>query len=92
MNQELFKKHFCHRSSHYEKYGQYPGYYEKKLKRANTKSALFAVSKNEWSTKDDTGKSMKNALYVYCSMSKNISEAEVTLNSKKNQTHSLSHS
>jgi len=24
----------------------------------------FAVSKDEWNTKEDTGKSMKNALYV----------------------------
>ena len=31
---------------------------------ATTKSALFAVSKDEWDTKEDTGKSMKNALYV----------------------------
>ena len=29
-----------------------------------TKSTLFAVSKDEWDTKKDTGKSMKNALYV----------------------------
>ena len=26
--------------------------------------SLFAVSKDEWDTKEDTGKSMKNALYV----------------------------
>ena len=25
---------------------------------------VFAVSKDEWNTKEDTGKSMKNALYV----------------------------
>jgi len=32
------------------------------------KSTLFAVSKDEWHTKKDTGKVMKNALYVlwYC--------------------------
>ena len=29
-----------------------------------TKSTLFTVSKDEWNTKKDTGKSMKNALYV----------------------------
>ena len=28
------------------------------------KSTLFAVSKDEWDTKEDTGKSMKNALYT----------------------------
>ena len=38
--------------------------YEGKLSRATTKSTLLAVSKDEWNTKEDTGKSMKNALYV----------------------------
>ena len=28
------------------------------------KSTLFAVRKDEWDTKEDTGKSMKKALYV----------------------------
>ena len=39
-------------------------HYEGKPSRATTKSTLFAVSKDEWDTKEDTGKSMKNALYV----------------------------
>ena len=38
--------------------------YEGKPSHAITKSTLFAVSKDEWDTKEDTGKSMKNALYV----------------------------
>ena len=38
--------------------------YEGKPSCATTKSTLFAVSKDEWDTKEDTGKSMKNALYV----------------------------
>ena len=38
--------------------------YEGKPSRAIAKSTLFAVSKDEWDTKEDTGKSMKNALYV----------------------------
>jgi len=29
-----------------------------------TKSTLFVVSKDEWDTKEGTGKSMKNALHV----------------------------
>ena len=33
---------------------------------ATTKSTLFSVSKDEWDTKEDTGKSMKNALYLLC--------------------------
>ena len=39
-------------------------HYEGKPSCATTKSTLFAVSKDEWDTKEDTGKSMKNALYV----------------------------
>ena len=38
--------------------------YKGKPSRATTKSILFAVSKDEWDTKEDTGKPMKNALYV----------------------------
>ena len=39
-------------------------HYEGKPSCAIAKSTLFAVSKDEWDTKEDTGKSMKNALYV----------------------------
>ena len=38
--------------------------YEGKPSRATVKSTPFAVSKDEWDTKEDTGKSMKNALYI----------------------------
>ena len=38
--------------------------YKGKPSHAIVKSTLFAVSKDEWDTKEDTGKSMKNALYV----------------------------
>ena len=38
--------------------------YEGKPSCATTKSTLFAVSKDEWDTKEDTGKSVKNALYI----------------------------
>ena len=31
---------------------------------ASTKLALFAVSKDKWNTKEDTGKFMKNILYI----------------------------
>ena len=58
-NQELFKKHLCNQNSHYEKYGRFP-----LLRHTTAKSTLFAVSKDEWDTKEDTGKSMKNTLYV----------------------------
>ena len=38
--------------------------YEGKPSHAITKSTLFVVSKDEWDTREDTSKSMKNALYV----------------------------
>ena len=40
--------------------------FEGKPSRAGAKSTVtpFPVSKDEWDTKEDTGKSMKNALYA----------------------------
>ena len=38
--------------------------YEGKPSCAIAKLTLFAVNKDEWDTKEDAGKSMKNALYV----------------------------
>ena len=74
-NQELFEKHLCNQNSHYEKYGRFR--YKGKPSRATTKPTLFAVSKDEWDTKEDTGKSMKNALYVLW-YAKSTSRAEST--------------
>ena len=39
-------------------------HYEEKPSCVTTKLTLFTVSKDEWDTKEDTGKSMKNSLYV----------------------------
>ena len=39
-------------------------HFEGKPSRAHIKLTPFPVSKDEWDTKEDTGKSMKNALYV----------------------------
>ena len=39
-------------------------HYEGKPSHATAKSKLFVVSKDEWDTKEDNGKSMKNALYI----------------------------
>ena len=58
----VFEKHLCNRSNRYENTDDFRC--EGKPSRATTKSTLFAVSKDEWETKEDTGKSMKNALYV----------------------------
>jgi len=39
-------------------------HYEWKPSRAYHKIDTFVVSKDEWNTKEDPGKSMKNALHV----------------------------
>jgi len=57
-NQQLFKKNFCNQSSYYENYGRFNG----SQHVPTTKSTLFVVNKDEWYTKEDTGKSMKKAL------------------------------
>ena len=39
-------------------------HYEEKPSRATAKLTPFAVSQEEWDTKEDTSKSMKNVLYI----------------------------
>ena len=39
-------------------------HYEGNPSHATAKLTLFTVSKDEWDTKEDTGKFMKNVLYV----------------------------
>ena len=58
-------------------------HYEGKPSRTTAKSTPFTVSEDEWDTKEDTGKSMKNALYVPRGMPKGTSCAEVMSNSEK---------
>jgi len=62
-NPELFEKHLCNKSSHYEKYGQFL-ITQRKPSCAITKLMPFTVSKDERNTKEDTGKSLKNALHI----------------------------
>ena len=62
-NQEVFEKHLYNKSSHYEKYGRFL-VTQRKPSHATTKLMLFTVSKDERNTKEDTGKSLKNALHV----------------------------
>ena len=45
-----------------------------------TKSIRFIVSKDEWNTKEDNSKSLKNSLYV---LPKGTSQAEVMSNCEK---------
>ena len=57
-------------------------HYEGKPSCVIAKSTLFAVSKDEWDTKEDTGKSMKNALYILQYAKRHL-YAEAMLNSEK---------
>ena len=63
MNQELFEKHLCYQNNHYDKYGQqFP--LRREAIMCYRQIDTFVVSKDEWDTNEDTGKSMKNALYI----------------------------
>ena len=62
-NQEVFEKHICIKNSYYEKYGHFL-VSQRKPSCATTKLMLFTVSKDKWNTKEDTGKSLKNALHI----------------------------
>ena len=55
--------------------------YKRKPSRTTAKSTPFTVSKDEWDTKEDTGKSMKNCMY--CSMPQGMCPAEAMSNSEK---------
>ena len=57
-------------------------HYRGKPSHAIAKSILFAVSKDEWDTKEDTGKSMRMHC-TYCGMPKGTCWAEVMSKSEK---------
>ena len=61
-NQEMFEKHPAIKIATMENMDDFR--FEGMPSRATAKLTLFAVSKDEWDTKEDTGKSMKNTLYV----------------------------
>ena len=80
-DQELFEKQLCNQSSHYKNTDDFC--YEGKQSRATAKSTHLVVSKDEWYTKEDTGKSMIMHCMYCSSMPKGSSQAEVTSNSEK---------
>ena len=87
-NQELFEKDPCYQNSHYDKCGQFPlrreaitCYHQREAIICYRQLGTFR-SKDEWDTKEDTGKLMKNTLYI-CSMPKGTCWAEKMSNSKK---------
>ena len=63
--------------------------FEGKPSRARAKSTPFPISKDEWDTKEDTGKSMKNALYVLQYAKRHLS-GRSDVEQRKNQARSLS--
>ena len=83
-NQEVFEKHLCNKSNHYEKDGQF-FVTQRKPSCATTKLMLFTVSKDEWRTLV----SPCRMHYTYCGMPKGTSRAEAMSNSEKNQAHAL---
>ena len=74
-NQELFEKCLCIQDSHYEQFLVM----QRKPSVCNYQM-LFTVSKDEWNTKKDTGKSLKNALDIlwYTSWAEAMSNSEKT--------------
>ena len=59
MNQELFESTAAIKVTTMKNI-----HYKGKPSHASTKLTRFAVNKGEWDTKEDTGKSMKNTLYI----------------------------
>jgi len=72
MNQELFEKHLCNQDSHYGKYGQFPVC--KEAIKCNHPINAFTVSIDEWNTKEDAGKYLKNALDVLWHIKRHLSD------------------
>ena len=62
---------------------------QRKLSRATTKLTPFTVSKDEWNTKEDTGKSLKNTLHVLWYAKRHLSHLS-DIEQWKNQATSLS--
>jgi len=59
MNQQLFEKNLCNQSSLYENYGWFLLRIEAIMCILQNQH-FFVVSKDEWDTKEGTGKSMKS--------------------------------
>ena len=52
--QDLVENHLYNQGNHYEKYGRFPLCMQRKPSHATSKLTIFAVSKDEWNTKEDT--------------------------------------
>jgi len=87
-NQKLFKKNLCNQNNHYKSYRQFLLWIETMM--CLPQNQHFMVSKNEWDKKQDTGKSMKNALHAQ-QYGKTHPSSWSNVKQQKNQAHSLSH-
>ena len=68
--------HLCYQNSHYgntDNFHYKPREAIAQLAIATTESTLCTVSKDEWDTKEDNGKSMKNAWYALWHTKRHIS-------------------
>ena len=68
-NQDLFEKHFCNQGSHYENMDNFCHVKE----AISVQPMLFTVNKDEWNTKEGTGKSMMNASAVLWNAKRHLS-------------------
>jgi len=77
------EKQLCNQSSQYEKYRKF-SVMKRKPSCAATESTLFAVSKDEWNTKEGTGTVSPQRIYcTYFGMPKGTFRARATSNSEK---------
>ena len=81
MKNTMVPWHLCNKSRHYEKYERFL-VTQRTPSRATTKLMLLTVTKDEWRTKEGTGKSLKNALHIL-QCAKGTSWAEAMSNSEK---------
>ena len=79
-NQELFKMHLHNQGSHLKIWTIF--IMRRKPSHATTELTLFTVCKDEWNTKEDTGKSEKYIAHTGVCQ-KGTSRAEAMLNSEK---------
>jgi len=85
MNLELFEKYLCNQDSYFEIYGQF--LLRKGSHHVQPPNQHFTVSKDEWNTKEDTGKSLKNALDALWYAKRHLSGWS-DVEQWKNQAHS----
>ena len=80
-NRELFEKHLCNQSSHYEKYGWFP--FRREAYHVLPLNRHFSLSAKMNGTQRRTLVSPWRMHFMYCSIPKGTSQDEAMLNSEK---------